>query len=306
MDSNFPKISIGVPVYNGEYFLEKKLKSILEQTFSDYEIIISDNASTDKTSIICKKFAENENRVRYIRQEKNLGAWGNYNFLLNEAKGKYFLFSAVDDIMSSTFLEKTIKVLTSNKNISCCISKIKLFGEQDNLKKESRHSLIIKIRKKIDQRFGYLETYSATGHYEKRISEYFKNISHNQMFYGMYRTDQIKKSFVKKSFIWNDAATVLSILKYGELYVVDELLLYIFSGGNARSGMIGAIRQMENFGLGKIFPYCHLTSWCFMNLTKKIFFRNLNFFISINCYGVFSLTVDIFRTISRRLKNSSY
>lgn len=303
---NLPKVSIGLPVYNGENFLDKKLKSISEQTFSNYELIISDNASTDATSIICKKFADKDSRVRYIRQENNLGAWENYNFLLKEAKGDYFLWSAVDDIMSPTFLEKTLKVLISNKNISCCISKIKLFGESDNFKKESRPSLIIKIRKKIDKQFGYLETYSATGHYEKRISDYFKNISHNQMFYGMYRTDQIRKSFVNKSFLWNDATTVLSILKYGELYVVDELLLYIFNGGNSRSGMIGAIRMMKNFGFGKIFPYYHLTSWCFKNLAKKIFFRNLNFFITINCYGVFSLTVDIFRTISRHLKSSSY
>jgi glycosyltransferase involved in cell wall biosynthesis len=306
LNPNKPRISIGLPVYNGESFLDAKIKSLLGQTFSDYEIIISDNASTDKTSIICKKFAENDERIRYVRQEKNLGAWRNYNFLLKEAKGEYFLWSGVDDIMSPTFLEKVSNILDLNKNISCCISKIQLYGKSKNKEQNVNKSFINRIKKRIEKKFGYLETYSAEGPYEKRVNAYFKNISHNQIFYGMYRTNQIQKCYVKKPFLWNDCATVLNILKFGELNSVDEVLLQIFEEGNSRKGMIGAISQMENFGIGKIIPYWNFTSWCFKNLTKNIFFENLNFFISINCYGIFSLTVDIFRTISRRLKNSPY
>ena len=203
--------------------------------------------------------------------------------------------------MLPTFLEKVSNILDLNKNISCCITKIQLYGKSKNNEQNVKNSFITRIKKRIEQKFGYLETYSAEGPYEKRVNAYFKNLNHNQIFYGMYRTDQIRKCFVKESFLWNDAATVLSILKYGELYVVDELLLHIFNGGMSRSGMIGVIAQMENFGIGKIIPYWNFTSWCLKNIPKKIFFRNFKFLISINCYGIFSLVLDIFRMINKKI-----
>ena len=306
LKQNFPKISIGIPVYNGEHFLDEKIKSILDQTFSDYEIIISDNASTDKTSIICNKFAKNEPKIRYMRQEKNIGIWENFNFVLKEAKGDYFLWSSVDDIMLPTYLEKTLDIISSNKNISCCFTKIKLYGESDNLKNDLKVSLIERIKKKFTQLIfnDELGAYSAKGSYEKRIDVYFKNLSHNQIFYGMYRTEQIKRSFVKKSFLWYDAATILNILKYGELYVVDEVLLRIFVGGICRSGMISVMHILEPFSLwNRIFPYSKLTRWCFKNLTKKIFFKHLKFFILINCYGESAVILDNFRIIQKKIRN---
>jgi glycosyltransferase involved in cell wall biosynthesis len=306
LKQNFPKVSIGIPVYNGEHFLDEKIKSILDQTFSNYEIIISDNASTDKTSIICNKFAKNEPKIRYIRQEKNIGVWGNFNFVLKEAKGDYFLWSSVDDMMLPTYLEKILDVISSNKNISCCFTKIKLYGECDNLKKELKFSLIEQIKKKFTQLTlnGELGAYSAKGPYKKRVNTYFKNMSNNQIFYGMYRTEQIKKSFVKKSFLWYDAATILNILKYGELYVVDEVLLRIFDGGICRSGMISVMHILEPFSLwNRVFPYSKLTRWCFKNLTKKIFFKHLKIFILINCYGEAAVILDNFRMIQKKIRN---
>ncbi len=68
-----PKVTIGLPVYNGEKFLNEKIDSLLKQTFSDFEIIISDNASSDNTKIICEKYLKKDNRIKYYRQEKNIG-----------------------------------------------------------------------------------------------------------------------------------------------------------------------------------------------------------------------------------------
>ena len=78
-----PQISIGLPVYNGEKLLRKSLDSILSQTFSDFELIISDNASSDLTPDICKEYLKRDKRIRYVRQKKNLGVHGNYFFLVN-------------------------------------------------------------------------------------------------------------------------------------------------------------------------------------------------------------------------------
>ena len=97
-----PQISIGMPIYNGEQFLHQRLESILSQTFTDFELIISDNASTDSTGKICEEYARKDHRIRYIRQEKNIGALLNFNFVLKEAKFNYFVWMASDDIISTT------------------------------------------------------------------------------------------------------------------------------------------------------------------------------------------------------------
>ena len=80
------KLSIGMPIFNGELFIHQAIKSILAQTFTNFELIISDNASTDSTREICEKFAKQDNRIRYFRQESNIGIHKNFNFVLKQAK----------------------------------------------------------------------------------------------------------------------------------------------------------------------------------------------------------------------------
>ena len=81
-----PKVSIGMPVYNGEQFLHKRIDSLLAQTFQNCELIISDNASTDSTPSICNEYSKKDKRIRYFRQERNMGVIWNFNFVLDQAK----------------------------------------------------------------------------------------------------------------------------------------------------------------------------------------------------------------------------
>lgn len=97
MGQNNPVVSIGMPVYNGEKYITEALDSLLAQTFKDFELIISDNASTDATESICCNYAKRDSRIRYFRQEKNLGALRNFQFVLDEAVGEYFMWAACDD-----------------------------------------------------------------------------------------------------------------------------------------------------------------------------------------------------------------
>lgn len=85
-----PACSIGLPVYNGENYLEQAIQSVLAQTFQDFELIISDNASTDGTEAICRRFAEQDPRILYVRQPRNIGAAKNYNYTFHLARGEYF------------------------------------------------------------------------------------------------------------------------------------------------------------------------------------------------------------------------
>ena len=78
-----PRLSLGLPVYNGEEYLAESLDALLGQTFEDFELIISDNASTDGTDEICRRYAEKDSRIRYVRQPKNIGATPNHNFVFD-------------------------------------------------------------------------------------------------------------------------------------------------------------------------------------------------------------------------------
>jgi Glycosyl transferase family 2 len=92
-----PKVSIGLPVYNGEKYLPNTLKRLLEQDFEDFEVIVSDNASTDRTPDICRTFAERDPRVRYVRNETNIGLAANHNRTVELSRGQFFKWAAHDD-----------------------------------------------------------------------------------------------------------------------------------------------------------------------------------------------------------------
>src|SRR5246127_1342949 len=106
-----PLLSVGLFVYNGEYFLEETLRSILSQTFTDFELIISDNASTDRTGEIAQAYAERDGRIRYYRSEKNMGAGWNVRRVYELATAKYFKQAAADDLLEPDFLRRCVEIL---------------------------------------------------------------------------------------------------------------------------------------------------------------------------------------------------
>ena len=291
------KITVGIPVYNGERFLFEKITSILNQSFDDFELIISDNGSTDSTKEICKNFAMKDKLIRFFSHKNNQHTNWNYNFILQEARGEYFIWTAVDDVLFPKFLEKNLEIMNKNKNVVCSISKIKLYGPITEYMKSDNpnKSLLSRIYKKIYQKMGYMDTYTISGNYENRIKEYLKNIRHHQVLYGLYRTEQIKKSFVKDSFIASDTATTFNLLKYGEIHVIDEILMEVYDSGMSRSGVFEATKKMNHKNIGLIFPFFPFTQWCIKNLGLNFYFKNLSFFIKITCQGGVSLFIGILR-----------
>lgn len=115
-----PSVSIGLPVYNGERYLEGAIESILGQSYSDLELIVSDNASTDLTEAISRAAVERDSRVRYIRNAENLGAAENYNRVFNASNGKFFKWASHDDLCAPTFVERCVEGLESNSSAVLC------------------------------------------------------------------------------------------------------------------------------------------------------------------------------------------
>ncbi len=119
-----PLVSVGMPVFNGEAFLEDAIRSVLSQTLGDLELILCDNASSDRTAEICRDYEAREPRVRYFRNPRNLGAAANYNLAFSHARGRYFKWLAHDDRMLPSFLAKTSRVLEERADAVLCNSVI--------------------------------------------------------------------------------------------------------------------------------------------------------------------------------------
>jgi len=117
-------VSVCLPVFNGEASLARALDSLLGQTYPHIELIISDNASTDGTEALCNAYSVHDNRVRYIRQEKNITQVPNMELVMNEAKGEYFLLGADDDYWHPTFIEKTKKILDTEPDYGVAMTSV--------------------------------------------------------------------------------------------------------------------------------------------------------------------------------------
>ena len=109
-----PKISLSLPVYNGEPFLEMAVRSILAQDFTDFELVITDNASTDGTEEICRRLASEDERISYFRNSRNLGAAGNFNLGFSLTTGEYFKWCAADDLLTPNYLSECVRALDQN------------------------------------------------------------------------------------------------------------------------------------------------------------------------------------------------
>jgi len=129
MSGSKPRVSIGMPVYNGERFVQETLDSLLAQTFEDFVLIISDNASTDRTQEICKAYAVKDKRIQYYRTERNRGATWNFNRVFALSTAEYFKWAAHDDLCAPEFVERCVEILDLQASAVLCHSRTRLIDE---------------------------------------------------------------------------------------------------------------------------------------------------------------------------------
>src|SRR5437868_11959393 len=108
-----PLVTIAVPVRNGEKYVARALDCVLAQTYENFELLISDNASTDGTYEICQRYT-GDARVQLWRNEQNIGANGNFDLTLERAAGKYFMWAAADDMWAPRFVEALVHELETD------------------------------------------------------------------------------------------------------------------------------------------------------------------------------------------------
>lgn len=284
-------ISIGLPIYNGEKFLERKLDSLLSQTFSNFELIISDNNSTDLTNQICINYAKNDNRIKYFRQEKNLGVRSNYNFVLSKANYDFFVWTAVDDIMDKNFLEKSFEKLEKNKNLVCCMANIKFYGI-----KENKFNKINLFLKKFGLSFRKFNHFSLKGEYDLKIRLFLKKFPWH-LFYGVYKTEILKKSPLL-TISGFDALPIISSLRYGDIEILDNVYLEVYASGRQSEGLIqDAQRLYGNNPFKILFYYYPLIREIRKLIGNRLFLKNLDSLLRLLFDGLFLIFLDILMRI---------
>lgn len=284
-----PKVSIGLPVYNGEKSIRNTIDSILSQTFKNFKLIISDNASSDSTYAICQEYVLRDKRIKYIRQNKNMGVNWNFNFVLKQSNSEYFIWISSDDTWHPEFLQKNIDILENNKDVVGSIGDI-IYSNTVNYKFELNINIKTNLKK-----FRYVQP--AYGTYENKVKSYLK-ICQGSMIYGLFRRKQLQMNItINEFFATSDLSIILNVLKYGNLHVIDQKLLHRYDKGSH-----SVIETMHKYNVSPfkiIFLELPFTVWCLKNLGFKIFIKNFHLFIKINLRGEYSIIAELVRMCKR-------
>lgn len=203
------RLSIGMPVFNGEKYLKEALDSILAQSYPDFELIISDNASTDRTPQICRAYAAKDSRIRYYRNKRNVGASKNFNRVFKLSSGKYFKWAAHDDLLAPEFLSRCINVLDQDSSIVLCYTKASWIDEHGKLVSTQDYKMRIDSQKP-HERFGELLSF----HYPPNA------------IFGVMRAGSLRMTPLIGEYIGSDRNLLAEIGLIGRIHEIAEYLFF--------------------------------------------------------------------------------
>ena len=304
-----PLVSIGMPVYNGERFLNEALDSLLAQDYVNFELIISDNASTDETQEICLKYTARDKRVRYYRSKMNMGAAWNFNRVFELSSGDYFMWASHDDLWDPRYIEVCLEGFKLS-------DKVILSGTMCRSIFETGELMF------IDQGFSTigLDPASRFKHY-KRIIHGGNHIG--GIFYGIYKRSALSKVMPAKKLVGNDHVILAGLCFQGEFFTANEVLFVKRFGGASRSHKDNAHVQGISNPFFYKFPYLvrevflqriifqadmltlsekvRLACWSLINYVKINFFRE----IRRRYYLLLSLSHCLYTSVRERLGSAT-
>lgn len=232
-----PLISIGMPVFNAEKTLASAIESIIHQCFSDFELIISDNASTDGTAEICRNYAASDSRIRYVRQRENIGAANNFRFVLMEARAKYFMWASSDDTRSLDYLKVNYDFLINNTDYVASTSPVRFEGSDFNSKA--------------------MGDFSLSGTLSERMYMFFEGWHANGRYYSLMSADILKRSkYMHEDFFGSDWAVMLEVVRAGKTNRTDQGYVVLGRDGFSNSGKI--FRHYRSKAIHFIAPFFEL------------------------------------------------
>lgn len=204
-----PRVSIGVPVYNGERYVAETLDSLVSQTFQDFELIICDNASTDRTEQICRAYADRDARIRYVRNPRNLGAAGNYKRAFDLSSGEYFRWANADDLFAAQGLARCVEALEGKPSAVLAYPRTKFIDEQGRVISEYADNL-------------HLQSSRAS----ERFTQVMERLAYVNVIYGLIRADALRRTGLLRGFPQGDVPLVAELALYGTFCEIPEFLFF--------------------------------------------------------------------------------
>ncbi len=250
-------VSIGMPVYNGDRYLRQALDSILAQDYENFELIISDNASTDQTWEICVEYAAKDKRIRLEQNNTNLGAATNFNRVFELSTSDYFMWAAHDDLWDKTYISKCLKTLQNHPECVLCCSEVTFIDAEGNKNAEWTH--FCKNRETVGMEI------------PQRINHLIAQINWYEI-YGIIRSHSLKKTKLTSNNYGSDVILLLELLLLGNFVKVPEALFYY------RILPKSAQEQMSNIDPNKAENYALKAPYSFLarELFRKVLDSNLN------------------------------
>jgi len=200
------RVSIGIPVFNGATTIGRAIESVLVQTTSDFELLVSDNASTDTTEAICRRYAAQDSRIRYTRQPRPISALANFRAVLDDARTPYFMWLAADDYVLPRLLEQALSVLNARPDVVCAAPRTE-FLEVDGSRRPAAG------------------TFSLLGEVRENLCRYLADPADNSRFYGLYRREVVQRVLPRHPYHALDWAMAAGTLLYGRHLELPEMLL---------------------------------------------------------------------------------
>jgi glycosyltransferase involved in cell wall biosynthesis len=202
-----PRVSLGLPVFNGERYLQQTLDALLAQTYADFELVIADNASTDSTEEICRAYAGRDARIRYHRSDENRGATWNFNRAFTLCSAGYFKWSAYDDLCEPLFLERCVPALDAAPRAVLVYPKTRLIDENGRVARDHEDGLALLERAPHD-----------------RLRRLVRALGYANATYGLIRSSALRRTRLLGSYPSADYVLLAELALLGEFVELPERL----------------------------------------------------------------------------------
>jgi len=270
-----PKVSVGMPIRNGGELLQRALESVLNQTFTDIEIIISDNGSTDGSTELLKSYAKLDNRIRYFFQDPQLSVLANFDFVRQEARGEYFFWAAHDDFRSSDFISVLLNAIENDRNSVLAFCDVVLIDSNSKISScpnPDFHTEGLSIYKRIKK----------------------ESAIHCYHIYGLWRLSDLMKIPLPDCAFGPDKAFLLSASIIGPfLYVPGPTFFYYFDDDKKYIDESYRYKQLFDLLLS-IFHNCNATGNIFLGI------------YAVNNYGKSLFKQTFVRLLKQRIGQGNY
>ena len=204
------RLTIGMPVYNGERYLADALDSILAQTYADFELVISDNGSTDATQSICERYAARDPRIRYVRHDTNRGAGWNYEHVRSLARGTdFYKWAAHDDVLAPTFVERCIAALDADPDASLATTGVAAIDETGTV-----------------TRLKHRQVHAGAATADARFRQVLMSDANCEAVFGVIRTSALATTRGQGDYIASDRVLLAELALAGRFIEVPEVLFF--------------------------------------------------------------------------------